>query len=589
MVVRLVSWKVGGEQGQGIDSTGEILARAANRLGYYVYGYKHFSSRIKGGHTNYKLRIGVEPVASTSSDLQILVAIDQETINRNWHELVPGSIVVADPKWEPVLPEECPARLLHLPMSDIAQELGNPLVRNVIALGTSAFLLGMPEDALRDQVRDVFKRHGEKVQELNVEALARGYAAGREAVGSDVPFALAPAEGGPRLLMSGNEAVALGAVVAGCRVVAAYPITPASEILEVLGRYLSKVGGVAVQAEDEISAVMTAIGAGFAGVRALTATSGPGLSLKQEALGLANIAEIPLVIVDCQRGGPSTGMPTKHEQSDLMAMTYGTHGDSPRVIIAPSSPEDAYYDTITAFNLAEQLQMPVYIASDLSVAFNKQTVENLRIPENAIQRGEMVTDDELAKLGRREFHRYEITESGISRRSIPGQRNGQFTATGLEHDPYGEVSENPQNRVAMMNKRFRKVENIWNMDVPTIRYTGPADPEVLLVGFGGSFGAIDVARQQLEKEGMKVGHAHVRLIQPLPAEELAKLAAGARKVIVVENNATGQLAKLIKLSDVYGREDGIPADRLESVLKYDGNPFLPEDIVEEVKEVVLLA
>lgn len=589
MVVNLVSWKVGGEQGQGIDSTGEILARAANRLGYYVYGYKHFSSRIKGGHTNYKLRIGVEPVASTSSDLQVLVAIDQETIDRNWHELVPGSIVVADPKWEPVLPEGCPARLLHLPMGDIAQELGNPLVRNVIALGMSAFLLGMPEDALRDQVRDVFQRHGEKIQALNVEALARGYQAGREAIGDEVPFPLAPGKGGPRLLMTGNEAVALGAVAAGCRVCAAYPITPASEILEVLTRYLAKVGGVALQAEDEISAVMAAVGAGFGGVRAITATSGPGLSLKQEALGLANIAEIPMVIVDCQRGGPSTGMPTKHEQSDLMAMTYGTHGDSPRVIIAPSSPEEAFYDTITAFNVAEQLQMPVYIASDLSVAFNKQTVENLEVPENAIQRGEMATEEELAELGRREFNRYEITESGISRRSIPGQRNGQFTATGLEHDPFGEVSENPQNRVAMMNKRFRKVENIWNMDVPTIRYTGPADPEVLLVGFGGSFGAIDVARQQLEKEGMVVGHAHVRLIQPLPAEELAKLAAGARKVIVVENNATGQLANLIKLSDVYGREDGIPADRLESVLKYDGNPFLPEDIVEEVKEVVLLA
>lgn len=588
-MVSLVSWKVGGEQGQGIDSTGEILARAANRLGYYVYGYKHFSSRIKGGHTNYKVRLGVAPVNSTCSDLQILVAIDQDTIDRNWRELVPGSIVIADPKWEPVLPEGCPAKLVRVAMSDIAQELGNPLVRNVIALGASGYMLGLPEDALRAQVLSIFAGKGEKVQQMNAAALARGYEAAREALPEGPPFPLAPAQGGARLLLSGNEAIALGAVAAGCRFCAAYPITPASEILELMMSYMPQVGGVAIQAEDEIAAVVAAIGAGFAGVRALTSTSGPGISLKQEALGLANMAEIPLVVVDVQRGGPSTGMPTKHEQSDLMALTYGTHGDSPRVILAPATAEDAYYDTITAFNLADRLQMPIYIASDLSLGLFKQTVEELSIPANAIDRGDMISSEELAAMERRSFNRYEVTESGISRRSIPGQYNGQFTATGLEHDPYGEVSENPQNRVAMVDKRFRKLQALQDLDVPTVRYEGPEEPETLLVGFGSTYGAIRAARAQLEAQRASVGHAHIRLIQPLPTDELAKWAAGARKVVVVENNSTGQLAKLIKLTELYGHPGGITPDRLESVRKYDGTPFVPEEIVERVKEVVLLA
>lgn len=586
MVASLVSWKVGGEQGQGIDSTGEILARTVNRLGYYVYGYKLFSSRIKGGHTNYKLRIGTEPVSSTSSDLQILVAIDQVTIDRNWKELVPGSLVIADPKWEPVLPEGCPARLLPVEMTAIAQELGNPLVRNMVALGASVYLLGLSEEAVREQVMEVFGDKGEKVQQLNAAALSRGYQVAKEAFPEGPPFALDPAHGGPRLLLSGNEAIALGAIVAGCRVCAAYPITPASEILELMAQYLPKFGGVAVQAEDEIAAVMTAIGAGFAGARAMTSTSGPGISLKQEALGLAHMAEIPLVVVDCQRGGPSTGMPTKHEQSDVMALTYGTHGDSPRVILSPRSPEDAFYDTILAFNLADKLQMPVFIAADLSLALNKQTVENLRVPADAIQRGELVSDEELARLERRAFLRYRITESGISPRSIPGQYNGQFTATGLEHDQFGEVNENPQNRVAMMNKRFRKVKNL---DVPGVHYEGADQPEVLLVGFGSTYGPIQAARRQLESSGLSVGHAHIRVLQPFPEEEFLAKAATARKVVVIENNATGQLMKLIKLSGVYGKEPGVTPDKLESVLKYDGNPFLPEEIVQGVKEVILLA
>ena len=450
-------------------------------------------------------------------------------------------------------------------------------------------MLGLPEEALRAQVLSIFADKGEKVQNINAAALARGYQAAREALPEGPPFPLEPAQGGAAAAPFGNEAIALGAVVAGCRFCAAYPITPASEILELMMSYMAQVGGVAIQAEDEIAAVMATIGAGFAGVRALTATSGPGISLKQEALGLANMAEIPLVVVDVQRGGPSTGMPTKHEQSDLMALTYGTHGDSPRVILAPATAEDAYYDTITAFNLADRLQMPIYIASDLSLGLNKQTVEELTIPANAIDRGDMISSEELATMERRSFHRYEVTESGISRRSIPGQYNGQFTATGLEHDPFGEVSENPRTGPRWWTSGSASCGRCRIWTCPRCATKGPRSLRRSCVGFGSTYGAYPDGPSPAGGPGRCRWGTRTSGSAAPSHRGAGQGAAGARKVIVVENNSTGQLAKLIKLTDLYGHPGGITPDRLESVLKYDGTPFVPEEIVQRVKEVVLLA
>lgn len=584
----LVSWKVGGEQGTGIDKTGELLATTCNRLGYYIYGYREFSSRIKGGHSNYKIRIGTRPIGSTSGELNVLVASDQETIDRNVHELVEGGLVIGDEASELVLPEGCKGRLLTLPVGKWADEIGSSLVRNVIFLGVTAYIFNLPIEAFEETIEEIWGRKGDAIVAMNKEALKRGYNYATEHV-LERSFQLQPVERKRRLLMIGNEAVALGALAAGCRVMAAYPITPASEIMEWLQKRMPKFGGVVVQAEDEIAAMTICVGAGFAGARAMTATSGPGLSLKQEAIGLAHAAEIPVVIVDTQRGGPSTGMPTKHEQSDVLAMLYGTHGDTPRIVLAPSNAEECFYDTVAAFNLADKYQMPVFLALDLSLALNKQTVEALDYERVVIDRGEIVSQDVLDQLGKDEaFKRYAFTESGISPRSLPGQPKGQYLATGVEHNEYGKVSEDPVNRVRMMEKRFNKLRDF---PLPGVRVTGPENPDLLLIGFGSTGGPLAEAREMLEANGIRVAHAQVRVLAPFPTEELARLIASAQNVLVVESNYGAQLAHLIKLhvGDYFNSrpgQEGATLQHLQSITKYDGRPFLPQQIVARAEEVL---
>lgn len=586
----LASWKIGGEQGQGIDSTGEMLATVCNRLGYYIYGYRHFSSRIKGGHSNYKIRISTEPVNSTSSDTDILVAIDQETIDRNHRELGPGSIVIADEKFSPELPAGCPAQLLSAPLTRIAQEQGSVVMRNTVSLGVSAYLLGLPLDEFEKALHQRFAGRSE-LAEQNIAVLRAGF----EYAKSNLPqleWKLAPGDGKARLVMMGNEAVALGAAAAGCRFCAAYPITPASEVMENLMTILPRFGGVVVQAEDEIAAVTACIGAGFAGARALTATAGPGISLMQEAIGLAHAAEIPLVIVDTQRGGPSTGMPTKQEQSDLWAILFGSHGDTTRIALAPSTAEEAFYDTATAFNLADKYQCPVFLVSDLSLALNKQTVDHLDLSRVTIDRGLLLTDEEIAAQAEEDgFRRYRITESGISPRPLPGQPKGQFLATGVEHNEFGKVSEDPQNRVAMMDKRLRKIpEDPREMGISGVKYAGPDTPDILLIGIGSTYGPIDDARKALAAQGLSVGHAHVRVLAPLPVAELSEWMAKATHVVVVEHNQQGQLFQLVehKVGKAL-RERGVDMPVMHSVRKYDGTPFLPAEIAAEAKEVAKYA
>ena len=324
----------------------------------------------------------------------------------------------------------------------------------------------------------------------------------------------------------------------------------------------------------------------------MTATSGPGISLMQEAIGLAHVAEIPLVIVDTQRGGPSTGMPTKQEQSDLWAILYGSHGDTVRIALAPSSVEESFYDTATAFNLADKYQCPVFIATDLSLSLNKQTVEDLDISKITIDRGELLTDDEIAAQAEEDgFQRYRITESGISPRPLPGQPKGQYLATGVEHNEFGKVSEDPKNRVAMMDKRMRKIpQDPRDMGINGVKYRGPATPDVLLIGIGSTYGPIDDARKELEAQGLSVGHAHVRVLAPLPVAELSELMGKATQVIVVENNQHGQLFQLIEYQVGKAlREQNVDIPLMHSVRKYDGTPFLPEEIVAEAKEVTQYA
>jgi 2-oxoglutarate/2-oxoacid ferredoxin oxidoreductase subunit alpha len=578
-MISQLSWKVGGQQGEGIESTGEIFSIALNRLGYYLYGYRHFSSRIKGGHTNNKIRVSTTQVRSIADDLDILVAFDQEAIDFNFHELRDGGIVIADAKFNPTIPEGTNVTLYAVPFTEIASNLGTALMKNMVAVGASSAVLDLDIEVYQEVVQEIFGRKGQQVVEKNMEAIRAGAEFMKEQLGDNIQtMKLEKADGKKRMFMIGNDAIALGAIAGGARFMAAYPITPASEIMEYLIKKLPALGGAVIQTEDEIAACTMAIGANYAGVRALTASAGPGLSLMMEAIGLAGITETPIVIVDTQRGGPSTGLPTKQEQSDLMAMIYGTHGEIPKIVMAPSTVQEAFYDMVEAFNLAEEYQCPVIVLSDLQLSLGKQTVEPLEYDKIEIRRGKLVTG-ELPPLDNKEyFKRYEVTEDGISPRVLPGMPNGIHHVTGVEHAETGKPSELASNRKAQMDKRLRKLKNI-QFNTPVHKNVKHEEADVLIVGFNSTRGAIEEAMERLELDGLKVNHAHVRLIHPFPTDEMLPLVQSAKKVVVVEQNATGQLANIIKMNVGH-------ADKIYSVLKYDGNPFLPHEVYTKCKELL---
>jgi 2-oxoglutarate ferredoxin oxidoreductase subunit alpha len=577
-VISQLSWKIGGQQGEGVESTDRIFSTSLNRLGYYLYGYRHFSSRIKGGHTNNKIRISTKPIRAISDDLDILVAFDQETIDLNVHELRPGGVVVADAKFDPKLPEGVNARLFAVPFTAIAEELGTSLMKNMVASGASWALLGLSLEVFNKAVEEEFRRKGPAIVEKNIEAVRRGAEYVLELAGGPLEdFRLEPADGVQKLFMIGNEALGLGAVAAGCRLMSAYPITPASEIMEYLIKVLPKFGGTVLQTEDEIAAITMAIGANYAGVRALTASSGPGLSLKTEAIGLAGITETPVVIIDTMRGGPSTGLPTKNEQSDINALIFGTHGEAPKLVMAPSTIEECFYDMIEAFNKAEEYQIPVIVAVDLQLALGKQSCEMLDFNAIEINRGKLVTG-ELPPLPENQmFKRYEWTEDGISPRVLPGTKNGIHHVTGNEHDQEGRPNEGTVNRKNMMDKRLGKIKNLRIKNAVKVVNEDP-DADLTIISMGYTGGTIEQACIKLAEDGVKTSHLMVRQLYPLPVELLEPHLKSAKKVVVIENNATGQLAGLIKRFIGYH-------DKIHSVLKYDGTPFLPSEVYKACKEL----
>ncbi|WP_156515745.1 2-oxoacid:acceptor oxidoreductase subunit alpha [Sutcliffiella horikoshii] len=578
-MINQLSWKVGGQQGEGIESTGEIFSIALNRLGYYLYGYRHFSSRIKGGHTNNKIRVSTTQVRSISDDLDILVAFDQETIDVNYHELRQGGVVIADAKFKPSIPEDGKATLYAVPFTEIATELGTSLMKNMVAVGASSAILDLDAESFREVVQEIFGRKGESIVEKNMDAIRAGVQFVKEQAENVETMQLAKADGNKRLFMIGNDAIALGAVAAGSRFMPAYPITPASEIMEYLIKKLPKFGGTVIQTEDEIAACTMAIGANYAGVRTLTASAGPGLSLMMEAIGLSGMTETPLVVVDTQRGGPSTGLPTKIEQSDLMAMIYGTHGEIPKVVLAPSTVQEAFYDTIEAFNIAEEYQVPVILLTDLQLSLGKQSVESLDYKNIEIRRGKLDINQEIPSSDDKAyFKRYEVTEDGVSPRVIPGMKNGIHHVTGVEHEETGKPSEVAANRQAQMDKRLRKLNNL-KFNTPVHVNAKHEEPDVLLVGFNSTRGTIEEAMERLELDGIKANHAQVRLIHPFPTKEIEPLVKAAKKVIVVEYNATGQLASILKMN--VGEHA-----KISSLLKYDGDPFLPKEIHTKCKELL---
>ncbi|MCY0869740.1 MAG: 2-oxoacid:acceptor oxidoreductase subunit alpha [Firmicutes bacterium] len=576
-----LSWKVGGQQGEGIDSTGNTFSKALNRMGYFIYSYRHFSSRIKGGHTNDKVRVSVVRRLAGGDHLDILLAFDQESIDFNCKELRDGGIVIADSKFSPKLPDGLQGvRLFSLPLTKLAEGQGAPIMKNMVALGATVYVMGLNPDFCSDVIEERFGKKSPKIVEQNMAAVQAGYDAMKEAGGSFDDFRLAPPAKDKHLFLMGNDALALGAMAGGARVMPAYPITPASDVMEYLIKKLPKVGGVVVQTEDEIAALNMTIGAAYGGARALTATSGPGLALMMEAIGLSGMTETPVVIIDTQRGGPSTGLPTKHEQSDMFAALFGNHGEIPKIVLAPATTDECYTMGARAFNLAEKYQVPTIVLTDLTLSLASQSTPPFEYQAVPIERGNLATEEELAKTEPGQlFKRYaRDREDGLSPRAFPGQKGGIHHVTGVEHSESGRPDEGAANHTLMMNKRLQKLANVELDD--SFTYDGPAAPDLLLVGIGSSYGPIGEAVERLAAEGLKIGHLHVRVLSPLPVKSLQARFDKAGRVQVIESNATGQLLHLFRMH-------GITHPHMESFLKYDGTPFLPKEIVEPVKESML--
>ncbi len=571
-----LAWMIGGKTGEGVDSAGEVFAAGAARSGLEVHTFRLFPPIIKGGPTSYEVRMGTRPLHARTDLLDCLVALDDDAVARHGAALRPGGLLVIDEGRVrgngAAHAVRCPA-----PMTALAAEAGDAIMKNMVALGISARLLALEPDALRCAVRRRFSGKGADVRDRNVAAVDAGwrFAATRlTGMPPRRPLKTARLDSiPPRYLLSGNDAIALGALAAGCRLYASYPITPASDVLEWMAAHLPAVGGAAIQTEDEIAALSIVIGAGYAGVRAMTATSGPGLSLMTETLGLAGMAEIPAVIIAAQRPGPSAGMPTRHEQGDLLHMVYGAHGEFPRIVLTPGTLEECFLDTAAAFNLAERYQCPVIVAVDQDLVLKKRTVAALPLQDVRLDRGARLTDAQAGDSGEA-YRRYALTPSGVSPRAVPGQPGALFLSSGDAHDDRGSIDvDDPGVRRSMVDKRLRKTAAIWN-DVAGTRPEGEGDR--LVVSLGSACGPVREALERIGRDGHRVRFLQLRCLWPFPTAEVAAEVSRARAIAVVEHNATGQVATLIR-SHVGGHE------KLWPVQKYDGLPFAPAEVEERMR------
>jgi 2-oxoglutarate/2-oxoacid ferredoxin oxidoreductase subunit alpha len=450
--------------------------------------------------------------------------------------------------------------------------MGLEIVRNTISLGVLGKLIGMDPAIIREGITGVYGRKSQKVADLNIRAIEAGE--NYVAANFDRPtgYALAAGVDGDRLIMMGNDAIAYGALVAGCRFMAGYPITPATDVLEWMAKEAPKYGGIAVQAEDELAAINMVIGAAFTGVRAMTATSGPGLSLMTEGVGLAGVLEVPIVIIECARAGPATGLPTKTEQSNLNHMIFGGHGEIPKIVIAPGTVEESFYMAIDAFNLAEKYQCPVYLVSEQALCQSKATLPLLEFEHLAVDRGKLVTD--AVVFG--EYRRFAFTEDGVSPRVIPGVEGGMHLAPGSEHNDMGVITENANNRKRMMEKRFQKLKTAVP-DLPKAKLHSNSGARVALIGYGSNRGPIAEAQDRLTAGGIPTDFLQLRTLWPFPDDEIAAFVKDYDHIFIIEHSFTGQLARLVRAA--IG-----PQANVHPVLKYNAKPFRPIEIIETVEQ-----
>jgi len=574
------NWAIGGEAGDGIDSTGKIFAQALSRAGRQVFTSKDFASRIRGGYTAYKIRTAVDPIESVVDRLDVLIALTERTVHENADELHDGSVIIYDGERSTMEDLEVPERTIGLdvPLKRLAEDAGGAIMRNVVALGAACAVADFPIGNLDEALEKRFGDKGEAIVENNKTAARMGQEFVDENVEGETEYALECTDA-DYVLLNGDEAIGMGAIAAGCRFYAGYPITPATDVMEYLTGRIEQFGGTVVQAEDELAAINMALGAARAGARAMTATSGPGIDLMTETFGLVATTETPMVICDVMRSGPSTGMPTKQEQGDLEMLLYGGHGEVPRFVVAPTTVAECFWKTIEAFNLAEKYQLPVFLVSDLAMAVTERTYppETFDMDEVEIERGNVVEADEVdAWVNEQDqFQPHFPTADGISPRAFPGTTGGAHMTTGLEHDALGRRTEEEEVRVEQVDKRQRKVQTAREQETFDVREFGDPDADTLVVTWGSNEGSIREAMGMLDDRGIAVRLLSVPYLFPRP--DLGDAIAEANQTIVVECNATGQFADVVE-HDVL--------ERVDRVNKYTGVRFKAEELAADIEAAI---
>jgi len=572
-----LNWAIGGEAGDGIDSTGKIFAQALSRAGRHVFTSKDFASRIRGGYTGYKIRTSVDPVESVVDRLDILIALTERTVDENTDELHDGSVIIYDGERTMMQDFEAPEGMtgLDVPLKRLAEEAGGAIVRNVVALGAACEVADFPIENLDEALEKRFGDKGSSIVDTNKEAARLGAEYVREEYDLDTGYRTETTDA-DYVLLNGDEAIGMGALAAGCRFYAGYPITPATDVMEYLTGRIDRYGGKVVQAEDELSAINMTLGAARAGARAMTATSGPGLDLMTETFGLIAQTETPLVICDVMRSGPSTGMPTKQEQGDLNMTLYGGHGEIPRFVVAPTTVAECFHKTVEAFNLAEKYQTPVFLVSDLSLAVTEQTFppEEFDMDAVEIDRGNVVDDESVEEWqdDQDRFKPHAATEDGVSPRSFPGTAGGAHMTTGLEHDELGRRTEDTEVRVQQVDKRNRKVETARENEDWSPREFGDPDADTLVISWGSNEGAMREAMEFLAEDGIEVWFLSCPYM--FPRADLTEEIEAAENVIVVECNATGQFADVVEHDTL---------TRVDRINKYTGVRFKADELAADIR------
>ena len=571
MVAKELTILLGGSAGQGLQSMGQVLSRALSRLGLHVFALQDYESRIRGGHAFFQLRTAGQRLDAHVDTVNILVALDEQTLLIHEKELAPDGIILYDS--DKIKTEYSGKKYLPLKLSTISREQGgSSAMANTVALGAVWSIMGLALEVVEEVLQSFFGAKSAEIVEKNIQVARVGFQLGAEK--RSPVFALQPPGGKKRLVISGTEATGLGAIAADVRFYSAYPMTPATGVMEFIMDHSKDYGIVVEQAEDEISAINMALAASYMGVRSMVGTSGGGFSLMVEGLGLGGILELPLVIFEAQRPGPATGLPTRTEQSDLLFAVFASQSEFPRVVLAPWTPESSFSLTAEAFNLADRLQTPVIILSDHHLASSYWTVDDLPSAAVSVDRGALASAKELGSGS--EYLRYRLTQTGASPRAWPGQGSALVVSCGDEHDESGHVTEDPVLRTAMVDKRWKKLE-LAGTD-PGLEADLQKGADTVLIGWGSTYGALREAVDRKRAQGEKISFIQIYRLWPFPAAELQKRVAGHARIVVAENNSIGQLARLIRM------ETGLTVD--QNVLKYDGRPFSVDRVFKSLTQGV---